>query len=459
MKKIFKKAIILPLIVIAALSVVIYKVKSKPPVEHQVLAYPTRTVEIIRARTLPFRGRALAYGNVEPAVLLKAKSEVSGKISYIHPLLNKGASLEKGTLVLRIEPTTFEFSLNQSKAGLLGSQSSLKQLEAEEQTTLRSIDIAKQKLQTGEKELERLQSLVQQRLVSHASVDAEEQKVLQLRQQLEDLQGKFESFNSRKTATMAQIDQSRSQLAQSQDTLGRTEIHLPFDARIGTISVEKGEYVGVGSVLFEALGTQAVEINAQLPVQQFYPLVIRPESHAINLDTPAEFRSAFEGLELEVHVKLIGNDRDSVGWQGELLRIGESIDPERDTMSLVVAVNNPYEGIIPGKRPPLLKGMYVSVEFLSPAREMLVIPRKAIHQGRVYIANSDNKLNIRPVTVLYRQGNMVVIDNNTPEGGIKEGEKIIISDVIPVIEGLPLKTILAVKAENQLAIDALDKPL
>lgn len=459
MKRIFQKAIILPLIVIVALGLLVYKVKSKPPVEHQVLSYPTRTVEVIRARTLPFRSRALAYGNVEPAILLKAKSEVSGKISYIHPLLKKGASLEKGTLVLRIEPTTFEFSLDQSKSVLLGSESSLKQLEAEEQTTLRSIDIAEQKLRTGKKELERLQSLVQKGLISQASVDAEEQKVLQLKQQLEDLRGRLASFNSRKAATMAQIEQSKTLLAQSQDTLGRTEIYLPFDARIGTTSIEEGEYVNVGNLMFEALGTQAVEINAQLPVQQFYPLVIRPELQAISLRTPAEFRAAFEGMELEVQVKLIGNDANTAGWHGELLRIGESIDPERDTMSLVVAVNNPYEGVIPGKRPPLLKGMYVSVEFLSPARPMLVLPRKSIHQGRVYIATDDNTLNIRPVTILYKQGNMVVIDNRNIEDGIKEGEQVIVSDVIPVLEGLPLNPLLALDVEKQLAIDALDKPL
>ncbi len=68
--------------------------------------------------------RALAFGNVEPAVILNTKSEVSGKISFMYPDLKKGASLPKDTVVLRIEPTTFEFSLTESQAALANRWSS-----------------------------------------------------------------------------------------------------------------------------------------------------------------------------------------------------------------------------------------------------------------------------------------------------------------------------------------------
>ena len=90
MNKLLRKAIVLPLIVVVALALVIYKVKSKAPVEHEALQFPTRAVEVVRLKPLPFRARAIAYGNVEPSVLLKAKAEVAGKISYIHPGLEKG---------------------------------------------------------------------------------------------------------------------------------------------------------------------------------------------------------------------------------------------------------------------------------------------------------------------------------------------------------------------------------
>ncbi len=449
MKKLFQKAFILPLIIIIAVGLVIFKVKTKPPTEHEVLSYPTKTVEVITAQEIDFSPRATAYGYVEPSVLLKAKSEVSGKIAYIHPKLKKGGSIAKGTVVLRIEPTTFKFSLDQSSAGLANTRSSLKQLETEEKSSRRSLNIAKENLRVGEDELSRVRKIWDKRLIARSTLDAEKQKVLQLRQQVEDLQGKLSTYSSRKSATKAQIKQSKTQLAQSKDTLGRTEVKMPFDARIGTVSVEKGEFTATGNVLFEALGTQAIEINAQLPTRQFRPLLIGAGAHTLNLQNPKGFQAAIRTLGLRAHVGLVGDENKS-RWQGELLRIGEAIDPTRDTISLVVAVNNPYKGIIPGKRPPLLKGMYASVEFIAPTQKMLVLPRKALHQGRIYIANGDNTLTIREVTVRHKQGQLVVIDQ-----GIKAGEKVIITDVIPVIEGLPLNPIQASEYQTQLAQAAL----
>lgn len=455
MKNILKKAIILPLIVAVALAVVIIKVKSRSPIEHDEAQFPTKTVEVITLKKLPFRNRATAYGNVEPDVLLKAKTEVSGKISYIHPKLKKGASLAKGTVVLRIELTKFEFSREQSQAGLTGSQSSLQQLNIEEASTRRSLELATKNLETGEKELDRLSRLEEKDLIARSTVAKEQQKVLQLRQQVEDLQGRLASFDSRRSASEAQIKQSQTRLAESKDVLGRTEIQLPFDARIGNVSVENGEYVTVGSVLFEASGTQAIEINAQLPVRQFFPLIKGLEKGRVNLQNPADLQAEFSKFQLIANVSLAGQEYNQEKWRGELLRVGESIDPTRDTVSLVVAVNNPYVGVIPGQRPPLLKGMYAAVEFFGPAREALVVPRKAVHQGRVYVAVRDNdeesyRLEIRPVNIVHQQGQLVILDS-----GVTEGEQIVITDVIPVMEGLPLNPIVAADDESRLAKEAL----
>ncbi len=456
-KKFFKSFIFLPLILGGAIFLVVNKVKTKPPVEHEALSYPVKAVEVITIKKIPFRARALAFGNVEPATVLKAKSEVSGKVSYIHPKLKKGASLKKGTVVLRIEPNTYKLTLNQSQAGLAGSQSSLAQLTAEEKSTKRSLNIAQKNLNVGIKELNRIKSLWNKRLIARSTLDKEEQKVLSLRQQVQDIQGKLSSYKSRRAATLAQIKQSKSQVSQSKDKLGKTSVRLPFDARIGTVTVDKGEFVPAGGLLFEALGVQAVEINAQLPTKQFRPLVTGLASkngkRKINLKSPESVQAALSSMHLEARVRLVGDSSEDAIWDGKLVRMSESVDPTRDTLGLVIAVNKPYEGIIPGKRPPLLKGMYTSVELLTPAQPTLVLPRKAVHQGRVYIAKEDNTLDIKPVHVLFQEGNMLVLDSSKDSQLI--GKKIIISDVIPVMQGMPLKLIEATDYQEHLKKQAL----
>lgn len=458
MRNPFKSALVLPAIIIVALGIVVVVVKSKAPIDHEALQYPTRSVEVITARRVAFRGRAVGYGNVEPAVLLKAKTEVSGKVSYIHPALKKGGSLAGGTVALRIEPTTFEISLDKSKAALAGTQSALTQLQVEQRSTRRSLAIAKKNLKISEKELARATKAFESDAISRSAVDAEETKVLQLRQQIEDLEGKLAGYKSRKAASKAQIDQSKSQLAQSEDTLDRTEIRLPFDARIGTVFVEEGEFATVGSVLFEALGTQAVEIEAQLPTQRFRPLLLGSGDSRVPLETSVGLQTAISNMNLEARVALVGVEGTTGSWDGTLTRISESIDPTRDTIGLVVTVDDPYAGVIPGQRPPLLKGMYASVEFVAPPRDRMVVPRKAIHQGRVYVAkpNADDDgftLEIRSVRISQKQGSLVVIDE-----GIAEGEQVITTDVIPVLDGLPLKIVASPGAEEGLAQEALAQP-
>ena len=457
MNKFFRSAIFLPLIFFVAIAIVVYQMKSKTPIEHEENGYPVKAVEVIVAQALPFRARATAFGNIEPSVVVNAKSEVSGKIVYVHPDLQKGASIAQGEVVLRIEPTTFQISLDQSQAGLLGSQSALAQLEAEEASTRLALIIAQDNLAVGLKELERNRTLGEKKLVASSELDREVQKVLSLRQQVQDIQGKLSSYESRKAATIAQITQSQSRVASSRDTLGRTEISMPFDARIGDVLVEKGEFVTASAALFVALGVQAVEIDAQLPVKQFRPLVAgmgkSGANKLINLQSPDELQAVIARMQLDVRVRLVGETDRSVFWEGELKRISESVDPIRDTLGLVVEVAKPYAGIIPGKKPPLLKGMSTAVEFYSPAAPTVVLPRKSIHQGRVYVADENNELHIEPVTIQFMQGKLIIVD---ADSAIRlAGQRIIISDVIPVIPGMPLKVIHAVEYEQELALRAL----
>jgi hypothetical protein len=85
-----------------------------------------------------------------------------------------------------------------------------------------------------------------------------------------------------------------------------------------------------------------------------------------------------------------------------------------------------------------------------------VIPRSAIHQGRVYKVSAENTLNIIPVEISYTQGQLAVI-----KSGLNEGDKIITSDLIPVIEGLKLELVESDALQDkvmQLAMSANTNP-
>lgn len=453
MKKILKQFLFLPLLVIGAIAIVIFQLKDREAPEQGELTPPLRAVEYIEARDIPFRARATAFGNVEPAEVVNARAEVSGRVVFVHPELEKGGSIAEGTVVIRIEPTTFELTLSETQAGLESSQFALDQLETEEQATRDALEIARDNLEVGQQELERTRAMHSKNLVARSTLDQETQKVLALRQQVQDVEARLATFESRKAATQAMISQSRSKVAQSEDTLGRTEVTMPIDARIGAVEVARGEFVSAGTLLFTALGVDAVEIEAQLPLQQFRPLVSgiggQGMENQLNLATPAQLQQVVERLHLQVRVRLVGESNDDVYWNARLVRLSESIDPVRDTLGLVVEVPRPYDGIIPGVKPPLIKGMSTSVEFYSPQQPTLVLPRRAVHQGRVYVADDQDRLLIEPIDIHFIEGTLVIPDAASAERLV--GRRVIVSDVIPVMQGMPLELTRASDLEQQLA--------
>lgn len=419
-------------------------VKSKDAMQHDAAKIPPKAVETIVANYIPFRTRITAYGNVEPAITLNGMAEVSGKISYLHPNLKPGETIPAGTQVIRIEAKDYTVGLKKTEADLSASQSSLKELIESDKSTKRSLTLAKKNLSVGEAEYARIKQIWEQRVISKSTLDAEEQKVLQLRQQVEELQGIINTYESRKQSVKSKITRAEQDVKNSETILGRTEITLPFDARIGSVNIEKNEFVSVGTIMFEAIDLKGVEINAHLAMDSMRKLVTHLQ------DTPDAGQQIAHGgrindsLGLVASVRLV-NGMPGAVWDARVLRLSDSIDPTRQTLGIVVGVDNPYEKIIPGVRPPLIKGMYTAVDIFAPSHSALVIPRNAVHQDRVYIADENNKLTIRNVDIQLVQSDLVIIKK-----GINEGERVIITDMIPVIEGMPLAITTASEFEKKM---------
>ncbi|MDH3636372.1 MAG: HlyD family secretion protein, partial [Gammaproteobacteria bacterium] len=344
-----------------------------------------------------------------------------------------------------IDAEDYALSLKQTQEDLKASRSSLRELEAEQKSTQRSLELAQKNLTVGEAELTRLRDVYQKQLIAKSTLDAEEQKTIQLRQQVEDLQGRMNSYESRRQSIEAQIARAEQEVQNRATILGRTEITLPFDARIGMVSVDQNEFVTVGSALFEAIDLKGVEIRAQLPIESMRKLVSHLENRVpLNRQFVQTGGRINESLGLSARVRLVSDLPDAV-WEARVLRVSEAIDATRQTLGVVVGIDNPYEKIIPGRRPPLLKGMFTAIDLLAPEQSAMVIPRKAVHEGRVYIADDDDRLEIRPVEIQLTQGDLVIV-----RSGIEAGERVVITDLTPVIESMPLEVHPASDVENYL---------
>lgn len=247
---------------------------------------------------------------------------------------------------------------------------------------------------------------------------------------------------------------NKAQLDTAKLNLARTRIKMPFDGLISEDKAEETQFVTVGQVLGAVDSIKTAEIDVQFSSQKLQSmirmLVGKPVITGIKKDTLATFVKVFD-VKARVIMDMGGQ---KVVWDGEVVRVSDTMDPKTRTVGVVVAVKNSYEKAVPGFRPPLVKGTFVEVELAAFAkRKINILPRSAIHRGNVYSVDANARLKILPVQEIFSFDGLTVINQKLPQG-----KQIIISNISPAIDGMLLETTLDLKAEEKLYEKAVGSP-
>ena len=400
----------------------------KPPVkiEQQEIA---RTVRTISVPEVDLRPVAEGYGVVQPAKLWRAVAQVSGRIIEMHPRLRDGEIIPAGNVLFRIDPINYQLALEQLKAELA-------ELAVQEKNTETLLQIEQRNLQLAERESTRLQKLVAEGNISHSRADEAERAMLNSRTAVQSLRNTLALIPSQRRV----IEAKR---AQAERDLENTTIQAPFNLRIANLTVETEQYISAGQTLFEGDGVDRVEVVAQVAISSLAHLF------AEHGTTPPSQQELTEGLakyaELKPTIEMDMGDQFA-HWSAEFVRFSDRIDSETRTIGVVVALDNPLQQIIPGQRPPLSKGMFVRVRLegrIQPART--IIPRTALRNGQVLLLTSQQRLQHQAVTISYHQGDISVV-----ESGLSAGDQLIVTDLIPAVDGMLLKPQTDTTIEQQL---------
>ncbi|MFP6713028.1 MAG: hypothetical protein VB913_15165 [Rhodospirillales bacterium] len=442
-KKISKRLLIIPPILIGV-AIMAYQVKNRQGPQHTPLkevATKVRTISVPQITVVP---RALGFGNVTPGTVWQAVSEVAGKVVEIHPLLKAGTILPKGTVILKIDPTDYQLSQQSTEADIRAIDAQISELKTREENTKASISIERRSLRLNEKDLKRKQALLNRRAVSQAAVDQEERNLLTRRQSVQSLQNSLNLLPSEAERLKAQRLALEIKLKDAKLDLERTTISLPFDARIAEVNVELAQFAGQGKTLIVADSIDVSEVAAQLPIDKMAQLL--DPARLKNFSATTAFANIERVLGLKPIVRLRSGNLVAV-WPGRVARVSDRLDPRTRTLGVIIAVDNPYKLSSKNLRPPLAKNMYVEVELRgTPQKNRIVVPRSALHNGSVYTVGNDNRLKIKKVSIAYSQGNLSVLAS-----GLKSGEQVVVSDLIPAIEGMLLTPVNDKTVEQSLA--------
>ncbi len=154
-----------------------------------------------------------ATGKIQPEVEVKISSEVSGEIIEL-PVV-EGQQVEKGDLLVRINPDLIQSALTQAQASLQNIQANLTQAEAT--------------LKNAKANYERNKSLFEKGVISKSAWD----------QSVSD----YEVAQANVKSAYYSVQSAAANVNQSRDNLSRTTIYAPISGTISRLDVELGERV------------------------------------------------------------------------------------------------------------------------------------------------------------------------------------------------------------------------
>ncbi|HEV8415793.1 MAG TPA: efflux RND transporter periplasmic adaptor subunit [Bryobacteraceae bacterium] len=227
-------------------------------------------------------------------------------------------------------------------------------------------------------------------------------------QEVDDAQGKdlaadaqVEASQSNLEVTQSQLESARAKREHDQVLFDYSKITAPFAGVITQRYANQGTLMQAGT----NSSTQAMPLVRLSQDDRFRLVIPVPESYV---------HSIHEGDPVSVLVPSLNRT-----FPGKVARFSVDVQSDTRTMHTEVDVLNPNHTLLPG--------LYAQATItLEKKNNTLVVPIQAVNQGdqnTVYVVNSSNKIEVRPVTL-----GIQTADDAEILSGLKEGESIVISD-------------------------------
>ncbi|WP_341504034.1 biotin/lipoyl-binding protein [Gallaecimonas sp. GXIMD4217] len=419
---------VLPLV---ALVVLVAVVTLKAPPARREGDPPAPLVEVMTVAARTMTPYAQGFGRVRAKESWQALAESSGRILYRHPKLEPGQVLKAGTLLLKIDPADYQLKLAQAEAELASARIELERIGQDRQKLALSLKLEQQRLAISRQELERKRGLAARGSLSKSALEQEEARLLTQQQQVLELDNALKLIPHELAVAEARIRVNESRLAEADRQLAKTELRLPFDARIDSVQAELAQYVSERETLLSAYRLGIMEIGVQVAMADMRRLA----DYLLQDGLPSGGGLPdVAALGLDAEALLSVGDRQ-YRWDGKLTGIAAGLDPNANTVVLMVELPDPLTDFTPGRRPPLVRDMYLQVRVKGTPRPLPAVPSQALHGDHLYLVDDQDRLVIRQVEPGFEQDGYTAILS-----GLAAGETVVLTDLLPAVPGMALRT-------------------
>jgi len=298
-----------------------------------------KEVEITKIEPIDIIETVSATGKIQPEIEVKLSSEVSGEIIEL-PVV-EGQAVEKGDLLVRVNPDIYQSSVNRAQAGLETSRANYAQAQAS--------------LKQAEANYNRNKSLFEKGVISKAEWDR--------------VVSEYEVATANKESAYFNMQSTSATVKEAQDNLGRTNIYAPMTGTISKLDAELGERV-VGTQ--QMAGTEILRVanltNMEVEVDVNENDIVKVEvgdSTIVEVD-------AYLGKEFKGIVTEISNSADAA----------LTTDQVTNFKVKVRILEESYEDLLEGKSEnysPFRPGMTATVDIITNRKDDIIgVPISAI---------------------------------------------------------------------------------
>ena len=373
------------LLVGAGVSGTMFTLKPEAPTRTPVTVIPQVRVMKVEMVDLPLIVRS--QGTVNPRTESQLVPEVTGRIIEVSPSFVAGGFFEAGDVLLRIDSHDYEQVIVQREAEIIAAQLRIAEEEAEKELAQWGWD----RIGTGEA---RSLTMREPQLAS----------------------------------AKASLAAAQANLATARRNLDRTQVRAPYAGRVREKSVDRGQFVTLGTPVARIYAVDIAEIRLPLP-----------DDELAHLDLPLNYRGdagRIRGPRVRLQANFAGQVYE---WQGRIVRTEGEIDTRTRMVHVVAEVNNPYGRGDDPNRPPLAAGMFVEAEIEGRvAKEVAELPRAALRgTSQDLVVDSNDRLQHRNVTLLRTTPTHIIVTE-----GLDAGEHVSLSSIETALDGMEVQTFL-----------------
>ena len=400
----------------------------KPPAEAKV---EERSLQVEAQTVKPENIQVFitGYGETRALDVVSISPEVSGRIVAIHPRLEVGERVAKGDILFRIDPADYRAAQEEALATEQQLKNTILRLEKQYGIDRQRLKTLQRNRDLAAAEYNRFRKLFEEgNVVAQSRVEAAEQSMNAATDQADQMAQTVALYPLRIKETENSLSAARARRDLATVRLKRCEVKAPFNGRVTTVGLEKGQYVTPGQAVVTLADDSILEIQVSLDSRDARQWL------QFNGKQTARDTAWFAGLE-PVNCKIRWTeDNNGQAWNGRLHRV---VKFEPQTRTLTVAVRLDAGDAAAGSRGamPLVEGMFCSVQI--PGRTLTGVfrlPRPAVSFENTVYKVVENRLKTVSVNVARLEGDFAYI-----AGGLSTGDTVVTTRLIDPLENALLE--------------------